>query len=250
MPHNPDVINSLRRLGLNQYEAKSYYALSTLGKSTAGDLAERALVARPRVYDVLRSLQDKGFVALRQGRPVQYVALPLTEAISTLKKHRYDALSQELAKMEEISGQLSTRMTSAPSMSESIGSEESVWMLKGRDAIYSKMGSMIDGARKQIMISTTQNVLARKLGEHAKLLEKARTRGVKINVVSQLDRAKLAEVSKLARVVPQSLPTRMVLADDQALVFLSKEDADPTEEVGLWLNSPHFSETLRQAVKE
>ena len=42
MPHNPDAINSLRRLVLNQYEAKSYFALCTTGKSTAGELAERA----------------------------------------------------------------------------------------------------------------------------------------------------------------------------------------------------------------
>ena len=29
MPQNPDVISSLRRLGLNEYEAKAYFALST-----------------------------------------------------------------------------------------------------------------------------------------------------------------------------------------------------------------------------
>ena len=67
MPQNPDVLNSLRRLGLNQYEAKAYFALATLGKSTAGELSARAELPRPRVYDVLSSLQDKGFVNRHTG---------------------------------------------------------------------------------------------------------------------------------------------------------------------------------------
>ena len=61
MAANYDVINSLRRLGLNQYEAKAYYALASFGEHTAGELAERAELPRPRVYDVLTRLQDRGY---------------------------------------------------------------------------------------------------------------------------------------------------------------------------------------------
>lgn len=249
MAQNPDVINSLRRLGLNQYEAKSYYALCTSGKSTAGDLAQIAVVARPRIYDVLRSLQDKGFVAVQQGRPVKYASLPLGEAIKTLKKKRHESLAQEITKIEEIGGSLASKMVAA-STQEPLSTEERVWTLKGRDAIYSKLGSMIDGAKRHVTISSTSSGVMRKFGEHAKLFEKAKGRGVKIHVVSQLEKQKAAEISKLAKVSVASLPTRFALADDQALIFLSEEGTEPEEETGVWLKAPHLVETLKRTIGE
>ncbi len=249
MPHNPDAINSLRRLGLNQYEAKSYFALCTTGKSTAGELAERAEVARPRVYDVLRALQEKGFVAVKQGRPIEYVALPLEEAVKTIKRQRHESLAQELTKIDELGSQLAGKLSLAQAGSKA-SVEEAVWMLKGREAIYSKLGAMIEGSRRHVMISGTANGVARHFSEHGKLLEKAKSRGVKVHLVSQLDRQKAAEFSRIAKVYNQSLPTRMVLADDQALLFLTPSGTEPTEEVGVWLNAPHVAETLRQAVRE
>src|SRR5512136_630980 len=86
MPQNPEIINSLRNIGLNQYEARAYHALTAFGSSTAGELSEVADLPRPRVYDVLRGLQDKGFVVLKPGRPVKYASLPLIEALKTLRK--------------------------------------------------------------------------------------------------------------------------------------------------------------------
>jgi len=249
MVQNPDVINSLRRLGLNQYEAKSYYALCTSGKGTAGDLAQIAIVARPRIYDVLRSLQDKGFVAVQQGRPEKYAALPLGEAIKTLKKKRHESLAQEITKIDEIGGSLANKL-SAVSTAETAASEEKVWTLKGRDAIYSKLGSMIEGAKRHVTISSTPHGVLRKFSEHAKLFEKAKGRGVKIHVVSQLEKQKASEISRLAKVSTASLPTRFALADDQALIFLSEEGTEPEEETGVWLKAPHLVETLKQAIRD
>ena len=94
MAANPEVLNSLRQLGLNQYEAKAYYALANFGIHTAGELAERAELPRPRIYDVLTELQGKGFVLIQQGRPVKYAALPIGEAVKTLKKQRQTGLEE------------------------------------------------------------------------------------------------------------------------------------------------------------
>ena len=56
---NSDVVSNLRALGLNEYEAKAYFALASSATCTAGELATRAQLPRPRVYDVLTSLQDQ-----------------------------------------------------------------------------------------------------------------------------------------------------------------------------------------------
>ncbi len=41
----------------------------------------------------------------------------------------------------------------------------------------------------------------------------------------------------------------MVLADDQALLFLSPKEAKAEEEIALWLKNPHFVQTFKQAIK-
>jgi len=249
MPQNPDALNMLRRLDLNQYEAKAYFALSTMGKNTAGELSERAELPRPRIYDVLSSLQGKGFVAVQQGRPVRYFALPLLEAIKTLKKQRQSQLVQDLEKIERVGSELALKIAASGAVEKS-GAEDAVWTLKGREAIYSKLASMIEESKRHVVLSTTPHGVRRKMGEHGKLLEKAKARGVKLHVLSQLDKSQAGEVTKIAKLSQTSLPTRFVLSDDQALVFLTPEGTDGDDEVALWVQNPHFAGTLKLFAKD
>jgi sugar-specific transcriptional regulator TrmB len=243
MAANYDVINSLRRLGLNQYEAKAYFALASFGEHTAGELAERAELPRPRVYDVLSKLQDKGFVLIQQGRPVRYAALPILEAIKTFKKQREASFSEELAKVDALGKELSARIKARPKEAEG---GENVWTIRGREAIYSRIASMLAGAKKDVIIASTPEGAARKLKTFAKELEKARSRGVKIHFVSQFKEGDAAKITHCIH--DKSLPTRLLVADDHALLFLSDHKTRPEDEIGLWLKSPHFAQTLRHAI--
>ncbi|MEM0475392.1 MAG: helix-turn-helix domain-containing protein [Candidatus Norongarragalinales archaeon] len=245
MAANYDVVNALRQLGLNQYEAKAYFALASFGEHTAGELAERAELPRPRVYDVLTKLQDRGFVLIQQGRPVKYAALPIAEALKTLKKQRQNELAEELAKIDELGKELTSKIKVQAKSDAATG--EHVWTLRGREAIYSKIAAMIAAAKKDIMIASTAEGLAHKLRAHEREIDKARSRGVRIHLVS--DKAALAavEAAKIAHSVRESaLPTRLVVADDQALLFLTDAKTKPDDEVGIWLHSPHFAQTLKQ----
>jgi len=57
-----DEIELLRRFfGLNQYEARVYIALLRRPMGL-GEVSEAAKIPKPRVYDVVRSLESKGFV--------------------------------------------------------------------------------------------------------------------------------------------------------------------------------------------
>lgn len=247
MPQNPDVINGLRRLGLNQYEAKAFYALSTSGRNTAGRLSEHAELPRARAYDVLSSLQDKGFVAVQPGRPVKYYALPLAEALKTLKKQKQESLSQEMTKIDQLGGDLASRLQASPGV-ELPSSEEAAWTLKGREAIYSKLAAMIESSKRHVVISSPSEGMQRKLAEYRKSLDKARGRGVKIHLLSKLPKESMGEIARFAKHSPNELPTRLVLADDQALMFLTPHGTAADEEVALWLNSPHVADTLRLAI--
>ena len=243
MAANPETINSLRQLGLNQYEAKAYYALANFGVHTAGELAERAELPRPRIYDVLTELQGKGFVLIQHGRPVKYAALPIVEAIKTLKKQKQNSLLEELKKFEDIGDTLSTKIKSQGAQAPAM--EEAIWTIKGRDAIYSKISSMISSAKKHVAVATDDKGWVRKSEAHGKELEKAGKRGAHVTIVAPVANAGFANALHL----PKELPSRMVVADDQALLFLSPKNAKEDEEVALWVKNPQFVETIRQFLK-
>ena len=52
----------LESAGLSQYQANAYVTLLERGSSSASDLADASGVPGPRIYDVLRDLEDEGFV--------------------------------------------------------------------------------------------------------------------------------------------------------------------------------------------
>ncbi|MEK6816001.1 MAG: helix-turn-helix domain-containing protein, partial [Nanoarchaeota archaeon] len=60
---------------LNIYEVKIWTALLSRGVASAGELADISGVPRSRSYDVLESLEKKGFVIMKLGKPIKYLAV-------------------------------------------------------------------------------------------------------------------------------------------------------------------------------
>ncbi|GAG02781.1 unnamed protein product, partial [marine sediment metagenome] len=81
-----DFLSKLKDFGLNTYESKLWTALLSRGVSTAGELSDIATVPRSRSYDVLESLQRKGFIIMKLGKPIKYIAVPPEEVLERIKK--------------------------------------------------------------------------------------------------------------------------------------------------------------------
>jgi len=54
----------LKEIGLTDYEAKVYLALLHLGKATSGEILKKAGIYSGKIYEILDSLQRKGFVSI------------------------------------------------------------------------------------------------------------------------------------------------------------------------------------------
>ena len=77
-----EFLSQIRRyFALNLYEVKIWSALLSRGVATAGELSDIANVPRSRSYDVLESLERKGFVIMKLGKPIKYIAVPPTEVL-------------------------------------------------------------------------------------------------------------------------------------------------------------------------
>jgi sugar-specific transcriptional regulator TrmB len=78
-------------LGLTEYEATALAELLTLGRTTAPNLAEATGIPKARIYGVLESLSDRGYVKVIPGRPKEYQAKSPADLLDrAVENHRQD----------------------------------------------------------------------------------------------------------------------------------------------------------------
>ena len=75
---DPDPFDAL---GLTEYEATALEGLLTQGRTTAPTLAESTGIPKARIYGVLDSLAEAGYVKLIPGRPKHYQPKPPDEIL-------------------------------------------------------------------------------------------------------------------------------------------------------------------------
>ena len=80
-----EAIEVIRSLGLTEYESKAYYTLVRRGLSTADEVHIDSGIPQSRIYDVLKKLEDKGWISREIGRPAKFLAKPPNETIQRLK---------------------------------------------------------------------------------------------------------------------------------------------------------------------
>src|SRR3989338_4404571 len=93
------MIENIKKLGLNEYESRAYRALLSSGKSSAVGVSKKAAIPRARVYDVLFSLEKKGFAAKSLSKPVEFSPLSPTNAIEVIAKSSRKQLDASLSEL-------------------------------------------------------------------------------------------------------------------------------------------------------
>jgi sugar-specific transcriptional regulator TrmB len=86
------VVEKLLQLGLTEYEAKAYTALLNTHLCTATQTSEKSGVPRTRIYQVLESLQQKGWVRVYSGVPLLFKAVEPSVVFEKVKEDYADLL--------------------------------------------------------------------------------------------------------------------------------------------------------------
>lgn len=245
-----DFLNKLKDFGLNTYESKLWTALLSRGISTAGELSDIATVPRSRSYDVLESLQRKGFILMKLGKPIKYIAVPPEEVLERIKKKIKKDSDKQLQLINELrSGQIIKELNLLHTQGvDLIEPHELSGSLKGRDNLYNHIETMIKGAKSSIDIVTSYEGLLRKSEAFKALFSKARQRGIKIRIAAPIKEVNgvVKELSKIAELRNTELKTRFCIVDKKEFVFmiLDDEKVHSNYDVGVWVNTPFFANAL------
>ena len=252
-----EFLSRLRKIfDLNLYEAKVWTALLSRGVSTAGELSNISDVPRSRTYDILESLEKKGFIIMKIGKPIKFVALRPEEVVERVKKNLFvDAQSKskrlEELKEDDVLSELTGLFENGIKFIEPADLSGS---LRGRQNLHNHLDMMVRSAEKNITLVTTADGLNRKIEALMPSLEKARKRGVNIKVAAPITsaNAKLArQLSKVADVrdtTDKNLNGRFAIIDDGQLMFMLTDDATvhPNYDVGVWLSTDYFAKVVSQ----
>jgi sugar-specific transcriptional regulator TrmB len=249
-----EFLSKLRRyFSLNLYEVKIWAALLSRGVSTAGELSDIANVPRSRSYDVLESLEKKGFVVMKLGKPIKYIAVPPSEVLERVKKNMRVDADERMKRLEELKNteiltELNTLHTQGVELVEPADLSGS---LRGRHNLYNHLELTIRNAEESVTIMTTSQGLMRKVEGLKPTLEQVKKRGVKIRIAAPLTketRNAVKDIADVAEVRHTNSKARFCIVDGKEIIFMVLDDAEvhPTYDVGIWVNTPFFAGALEE----
>ncbi|MFA7659303.1 MAG: helix-turn-helix domain-containing protein [Candidatus Gastranaerophilaceae bacterium] len=99
-----EVIESLKELGFNSYEAKVYVALLKKYPATGYEVSQIADVPQSRAYDTLKTLEKEKVVVATNSKPVTYTPIKPTELTKRYKRKinsTLDFLDKNLPNVKE-----------------------------------------------------------------------------------------------------------------------------------------------------
>lgn len=102
MNRDSDPTDLLEKLDLKEYEATALAHLLRAGRTTAPDISEATGIPKARIYGVLDSLSDYGFIKVIPGRPKQYQPKPPEEILGRAKENRRQAYEDQCNELEEL----------------------------------------------------------------------------------------------------------------------------------------------------
>ncbi len=248
-----EFLSNIRRyFDLNLYEVKLWAALLSRGVSTAGELSDIADVPRSRSYDVLESLEKKGFVVMKLGKPIKYLAVAPGEVVERCKKNMRQDAEAKVERLETLkdSDVLKELETLHDQGIELVEPSELSGALRGRHNLYNHLELAIRQAKKSVTLMTTSQGLIRKVEGLKSALEGAKKRGVNVRIAAPLTKENadaLRELNGLAEVRhSDNIKARFCVVDGKNLVFSVLDDTDvhPTYDVGIWVNTPFFASAL------
>jgi len=229
---------------LNVYETKVWLALLGKGIASAGEVAELSGVPRSRTYDVLESLEKRGFAIIKIGKPVKYLGVKPKLIIEKLKNNVKQDADERIVSLGNVKdtnefAQLEALYNGGidPVKREDISAS-----LKGKMNITNHLKEIITNAKKEVIVCTNVLELKSKAKLFMQTFEILKKNNVKIKVALSGD----AEIIKsLAEKFDMKfkhvdIDGKFFIIDRCEVLFYISKDPEG-DDIAIWLNSDFFS---------
>ena len=245
----PELVKKVKScFDLNIYETKVWLALLSKGVSSAGEIAEMSGVPRSRTYDVLESLEKRGFAIEKLGKPVKYIAVKPEVVVDKLKTNTMrnaDERIKTLGKLKDTPEYTELQALHKDGISP-VNRSDISGAIRGKSNIYSHVKEMLENSEKEAIVCMSSNELESKSRIFADTFDKLRKAGIKLKVAlsgtdADIKRAESRFKIKAERI---NIDSRFFISDRKQVLFMINKQAENEEETGIWLDSDFFGNSL------
>ncbi|MEN9625787.1 MAG: hypothetical protein RL557_115 [archaeon] len=233
---------------LNIYETKVWLALLGKGIASAGEIAEISGVPRSRTYDVLESLEKRGFAMMKLGKPVKYIAIKPNIIIEKLKSktmRESEEKIKSISKLRETDEyhELETLYTTGI---KPIKQEDISGSIRGKSSIYNHIKELLENASKEVIVCMPVAEIAAKSRLFSLIFDRLKRANIKIKIALSGDEKEIDKLNKKMKIKAKfiAIDSKFFIADNEQVLFLIANSNLPEEEIAIWLNTPFFTSAL------
>ena len=220
--------SSLQEFGLTDYEIRSYTSLLEIGPATANELSKASDVPYSKIYEVLGSLEKKGWVEMEHGRPSKYYPKPPSVATEIARSHLENSLKTnetlilgELQPLYEKKG---------------VRERPDIWIVRGDFNVLARIRETLEHVQKEILASvpTIPDSVAEML---VPLVKSIAERGVKVQLMTMKQPTSEIMV-KLASLCEVRTREQMfgggIIADGREVILLLGQEGEEANGLAIW----------------
>ena len=147
------LLENLRKLGFNNYEAKGYLALMERKSLTATQISVVSGIPRTKVYDVTESLMKKGLCSLVPGKINKYRASEIDAAVDRLLEENQKVFIERKEQIREASGNLREQLSNMyRDTSENVDPFDYIEIIKEPNLIQKRFMQLVGSAKEEILV--------------------------------------------------------------------------------------------------
>jgi sugar-specific transcriptional regulator TrmB len=232
---------------LNIYETKVWLALLSRGVASAGEIAEMSRVPRSRTYDVLESLEKKGFAIVKLGKPVKYIGVKPKLILEKLKNNVRSEAEERIVTLSNVTStnefeQLEQLYKGGINP---VRKEDLSLALKGKSHITNHLREILQNATKEVIICLNAEEMKSKMKLFSETFDRLRKANIKIKIALSGDEVLIKKISDTlgVKISKIDIDTKFFIIDRKEILFyLLKENRENNDEdIAVWLNSEFFA---------
>ncbi|RNJ80271.1 MAG: TrmB family transcriptional regulator [Nitrosopumilus sp. B06] len=234
---------ALERIGLSTYEIRTFSTLLKGGELTAAEISQSSGVPYSKIYEVLGTLEEKGWIGSNDLRPTGYFPKSPSTGLDTTKQ-RMDT---------EFSLDQGTILSELVPLYEKSGTSEKpdIWVLSGTLNIAAKILEMVESCRSEIMVTLPEagEALVR---QALPKLRSLHDRGVDITILTsdRMDKEYIKSIKRIATVkIKKGLFGGGIISDKKYVVILLGPEIggeSASEVVAIWAEHAGLAGFARQ----